>query len=155
MISKYRVYLSNNIVHTLYVHISVLYDGDAFWERHEVYLHKPRQYSIACGPGGVIGTAMGYGLNGLGIESRWGRDFPHLSSPALGPNQPPVEWVPRLLRGKERLGRDAEPSPLLVPWSRKSRAIPLLPLWAVRCTEPQFVYKGALYPFLLCSLLHT
>ena len=24
------------------------------------------------------------------------------------------------------------PHPLLVPWSRKSRAIPLLPLWAVR-----------------------
>ena len=34
--------------------------------------------------------------------------------------------------GKERPGRDADPSPLLVPWSRKSRAIPLLPLWAVR-----------------------
>ena len=34
--------------------------------------------------------------------------------------------------GKERPGRDADPSPLLVPWSRKSRAKPLLPLWAVR-----------------------
>ena len=34
--------------------------------------------------------------------------------------------------GKERPGRDADPSPLLVPWSSKSRAIPLLPLWAVR-----------------------
>jgi hypothetical protein len=33
--------------------------------------------------------------------------------------------------GKERTGRDDDPSPLLVPWSRKSRAIPLLPLWAV------------------------
>jgi len=29
--------------------------------------------------------------------------------------------------GKESPGRDADPSPLLVPWSRKSRAIPLLP----------------------------
>jgi hypothetical protein len=34
--------------------------------------------------------------------------------------------------GKERPARDADPSHLLVPWSRKSRAIPLLPLWAVR-----------------------
>ena len=35
-------------------------------------------------------------------------------------------------RGKERPGRDADtPQPLLVLWSRKSRAIPLLPLWAV------------------------
>jgi hypothetical protein len=48
-------------------------------------------------------------------------------------------------RGKERPGRDADPSPLLVPWSRKGRAIPLLPLWAVRpvqslsaCTRVQF-----------------
>jgi len=36
--------------------------------------------------------------------------------------------------------------PLLVPWSRKSRAIPLLPLWAV---WPQCLYKGVLYPTLL------
>jgi hypothetical protein len=28
-----------------------------------------------------------YGLDGLGIESLCGRDFPHLSSPAHGPNQ--------------------------------------------------------------------
>ena len=33
--------------------------------------------------------------------------------------------------GKERPLRDADPSPLLVPWSRKSRAIALLPVWAV------------------------
>ena len=32
-----------------------------------------------------------------------------------------------LHRGKERSGRDANHSPLLVPWSRKSSAIPLLP----------------------------
>ena len=55
--------------------------------------------------------------------------------------------------GKERPGRDADPSPLLAPWSRKSRAIPLLPLWAVRpvqslsactrvhCTFPFFLSK--------------
>jgi hypothetical protein len=32
-----------------------------------------------------------YGLGGLGIESRWRRDFPHLSRPALGPTQSPVQ----------------------------------------------------------------
>ena len=65
--------------------------------------------------------------------------------------------------------------PLLLPWSRKSRAIPLLPLWTVRpvqslsacttvhftftytstppmdrtaCTVPQCLYNGALYLYL-------
>ena len=32
--------------------------------------------------------------------------------------------------GKERPGRNADPSPLLVPWSTRSRNIPLHPPWA-------------------------
>jgi len=70
-----------------------------------------------CGPGGVVGIATGYGLDGLGIESRWGRYFPHLSRPALGSTQPPVQWAPGLSRGKVRPEREAGPSPPLVPWS--------------------------------------
>jgi hypothetical protein len=35
------------------------------------------------GPGSVVGIATAYGLDGPGIESRWGRDFPDLSSWAL------------------------------------------------------------------------
>jgi len=64
-----------------------------------------------CGPGSVVGIANGYGLDGPGIESWWGRDFPHLSRPALGPTQPPVRWEPGLSQGKEQPGRDVDPSP--------------------------------------------
>ena len=51
------------------------------------------------GPGSVVGVAIGYGLDGPGIESRWGRVFRHLSRPALGPTQPSVQKVPGLSRG--------------------------------------------------------
>ena len=39
----------------------------------------------------VIATR--YGLDGPGIESRWERNFPQLSRPALVPTQPALQWV--------------------------------------------------------------
>jgi len=51
------------------------------------------------GPGIVVGIMTGYKLGGPRIESQWGRDFPHLSGPALGPTQLPVQWVLGLSRG--------------------------------------------------------
>jgi hypothetical protein len=62
--------------------------------------------------GSSVGIANDYGLDGSGIESRWGRDFSHTSRPALGSTQPPVQWVPGLFPGgRKRLGSDADPSP--------------------------------------------
>ena len=63
------------------------------------------------GPGSVVGIATGYGLDGPGIESRWGRDFPHMSRPALRATQPSVNGYQIFPGGKERPGRDADPSP--------------------------------------------
>jgi hypothetical protein len=45
-----------------------------------------------------VGIATRYGLDGPGIESRWGRDFPRPFRPALGPTQSPVQCVPGLSR---------------------------------------------------------
>ena len=47
----------------------------------------------------AVGIATRYGLDGLGIESRWGRGFPHPSRPSLRPTQPPVQWVLGLSQG--------------------------------------------------------
>ena len=64
-----------------------------------------------CRPGSVVGIATAYGLDNPGIESLWGRDFPHLSRPAVRPTQPPVQWVAGVSRGYGRPGRDANLSP--------------------------------------------
>ena len=124
-------------------------------------------YVRPCGPGS---SAIGYGVDGPGIEYRWGWDFPHLSRPALGATQPPAQWVPGFFRGKERPGREADTSPpssaavmeeqsytstptmgrtaCTDPQCLYSKAIPLLPLWAVRpvqslsaCTVQLYLYS--------------
>ena len=60
------------------------------------------------GPGSSVGTGTDYGLDGPGIESRGGRDFPHLSRLALRPTQPPVQWAPVFPGGKLQPGRAAD-----------------------------------------------
>jgi len=61
------------------------------------YFTQPTSTQV--GPDSSVDIETRYGMDGPGIESRWRRDFPHLSRPALGPTQPPIQWVPGLFRG--------------------------------------------------------
>ena len=52
-----------------------------------------------------VGIVTRYGLDGPGIESRCGRDSSQPSSWALGPTQPPLQWLPGHALGVKRPGR--------------------------------------------------
>jgi hypothetical protein len=58
-------------------------------------------FFVFLGRGSSVGIATRYGLDGPGIERRWERDFPHMSRPALGPTQPPAQWVPGFFHGNK------------------------------------------------------
>ena len=127
-----------------------------FSHRQKYHLYHRKSFrkcgdlqTVQRGPGSVVGIATGYRLDVPGIKSRWaGGDISRTC-----PDQP---WGPPSLLyngfrvfpgGKEQPGRDADPSHLLVPWSWKGRAIPLLPLWAVQpvqslstCTRVTFTF---------------
>ena len=46
-----------------------------------------------------VGIATGYGLVGLGIDSRWGARFSAPVQTGPGPTQPPVQWVTSFFLG--------------------------------------------------------
>jgi hypothetical protein len=58
-----------------------------------------KHYYLRVGQNSSVGTATRYGQDVPGFEPRWGRDFPHPSRPALGPTQPPVQWITGLFPG--------------------------------------------------------
>jgi len=58
-----------------------------------------------------VDIATGYELDGVGIVSRWWRDFPHLSRTALGPTQVPVQWVSVFSPAVKQPERDLDQPP--------------------------------------------
>jgi hypothetical protein len=57
------------------------------------------QSNTSVGRDSSVRIATRYRLDGPGIESRWGRDFPYPSRPALEPTQSPTQWLPAHFRG--------------------------------------------------------
>jgi len=58
-------------------------------------------------------------MDGQGIESRWGQDFPHPSSAALGPTQSPIQCTTGSFPGLKRPGRGVDHPPHLAPRLKK------------------------------------
>jgi hypothetical protein len=91
---------------------------------------------IPCGPGFSVGIATGYGLDGPGIESRWGEIFRTCPDRPWGPLSLLYNGYRVFPGSRKRPGREANPSHLRVPRYKKSRAIPLLSLRAfVACKK--------------------
>jgi len=110
-----------------------------------------------CGPCDVVDIATGYGLGRSGDRSPVEARFPRLSRPALQPHPASCTIGTGSFPGvKSGQGVTLTPHPLLVSWSRKIRAVPLLPLWAVRtvkrlsaCTRVHFTFFTCLLHYLL------
>jgi hypothetical protein len=102
----------------------------------------------SCGPGSVVGIATGYGLDVPGIEYWWGGDFPHLSRLALGAHPASCTIGTGSFPGVESGGRmTLTPHHFLEPWLWKSRAIHLLPLWAVQPVESLSACTGVYFTY--------
>jgi hypothetical protein len=86
----------------------VVVDGKTCISFQEIYFNVRRQ-------GSSVGMATGYGLDGPGIESRWRRDFSHLSDRPWGPHSLLYNGYRVFPGGRRRPGSDADLSPLLVP----------------------------------------
>jgi len=65
---------------------------------------------VCIGPGSVVGIATGYGLDGPGIESRWGEIFRTCPDRPWGPPSLLYNGYLVIPGGKERPGRDADHS---------------------------------------------
>jgi hypothetical protein len=88
------------------------------------------------------GIATRYGLDGPGIETPWGRDYPHPSRPALGPTQPPIQMVLGLSRGH---GVDHNPPP------SSAKVKDRLDLHLYSPSGPMWPVLGRILPFFLHS----
>jgi len=96
---------------------------------------------LMCTYGRWAGIAARSGLDGPGIESRWWARFSTPVQTGPGAHQAYYTMGTWSFPEVKRPGRGVDHPPHLVPRLRKSRAIPLLPLWAfVACSRLNFTF---------------
>jgi hypothetical protein len=131
-------------------HISIWCDVSWFPEKHLGALTvitaelTCQTYQVYLGWVGVVGIATRYRLDTLGSNRCGGREFLHLSRQALGPTQPPIQWIPGLHQGVEWPGHGANhpPSSSAEVKTRVELYIISGPLWPLlRLTLPFFFTK--------------
>jgi hypothetical protein len=127
--------------------VVMLYKQTTFVQSHATQVYLINWPSHVWGRDSSVGIATGYGLDGSGMESRWGARF--LAHVQTGRRAHPASCTMGTVSfpGVKRPGRDANHPPLLAPRSGKSKTIPLPPLlWAFGPVT------GYLYLYLTCML---
>jgi hypothetical protein len=114
--------------------VSFLMRGWVCLSRVLVFVKFIHIYTLRCtvcvSRGSSVSIVSDCGLGDRTIEVRSpveAKDFPlaSVSRPALGPTQPPVQWIPAVLSPGVKRGRDVTQTthPHLVPRSRMSRSL--------------------------------
>ena len=95
-----------------------LINEDCTVKNHNEMLLEPDGSSWAGVAQSVQRLSTGWTVRGSNPGGR--RDFPHPSTPVLGPTQPPLQMVPGLSRGLKLPGFDVDPLPSNVEVKEKA-----------------------------------
>jgi hypothetical protein len=112
----------------------------------------PHFYVPEVGRDSAVSIATRYRLDVPGIQSRWGRDLPHPSRPALGPTQPPIQWVSTSFPEVKRPGHGVNHPSHLASRLRKEysyNSTPLLSLRGLLRVKFAFIF---MYPARQCEM---
>jgi hypothetical protein len=101
------------------------------------------------GRNSVVGIVTRYGMDGPGIESRWRRNFPHQSRPALGPTSLLNNGYRLSFPGVRRPGRGVDHPP-----SSSARVKERVELYIYSPSGPSWPVLGRTLPFYCANTEH-